>query len=101
MNKRGLALTTSSKILASLDIIVAILIIVFASTLIKTPLGKIAITFGFVMLAITTILKILQKEIDHYELVINMGNQDQQLIDIHEILLDIKSEILKKYPELA
>jgi hypothetical protein len=61
MDKKGLELTTSAKILASLDIIVAILIIVFASTLIKSPLGKAALTFGFIMLALTTILRILQK----------------------------------------
>jgi hypothetical protein len=41
------------------------------------------------------ILKIIQKEIDHYDLVNGMGT-DQNLIDIHEILLDIKSEILKR-----
>lgn len=43
-----------------------------------------------------SILKIIQKEIDHYELVINMGNADQSLTDVHSILLDLKSEILKR-----
>jgi hypothetical protein len=43
-----------------------------------------------------SILKIIQKEIDHYELVINMGNADQNLIDIHEILLELRTEIAKR-----
>ncbi len=47
--------------LTFLDIFLAILIIVTAGTVIKTDFGKAAIIFGFVMLAITTVLKIVQK----------------------------------------
>ncbi|MEK6928595.1 MAG: hypothetical protein AABW65_01405 [Nanoarchaeota archaeon] len=48
-------------ILLTLDIILAILIISSAYFIIDTPLGLSSLIFGFVMLTIITILKILDK----------------------------------------
>ncbi len=51
----------TSSILTALDIILAILIITTSYTLVKTQLGKASIIFGFIMLALTTSLKIAKK----------------------------------------
>lgn len=48
-------------VLTFLDILLAVLIIICAWKLYSTPLGPAALTFGLVMLTITTVLKVLQK----------------------------------------
>lgn len=47
-------------ILTSLDILLALLIIVSANKLADNLMGKLALIFGFVMIAIVTTLKILK-----------------------------------------
>jgi hypothetical protein len=44
-----------------LDVFLALMIIVTASTLLKTQFGVMAIVFGFFMLTLTTVLKIMRK----------------------------------------
>ena len=44
--------------LASLDIFLALLIILLAPRIVELEMGKISLTFGLIMLAITTILKV-------------------------------------------
>ena len=51
----------TSNTLTVLDILLAILIIIFSQRIIGTQLGKTALVFGFVMMAITTTLLIAKK----------------------------------------
>lgn len=44
-----------------LNVLVAILIIISSRFLVKTDFGRAALSFGFVMVAISTLLKIVQK----------------------------------------
>jgi len=44
--------------LASLDIFLALLIIFLAPRIVELEMGKLSLTFGLIMLAITTILKV-------------------------------------------
>ena len=48
-------------IIATLDIVLAILIIISTRYIIDTPLATAALVFGYGMLTLTTVLKILQK----------------------------------------
>jgi len=48
-------------IITSLDILLALLIIIFSQKLIGDSFGIAALTFGFIMLTIVTFLLVLQK----------------------------------------
>ncbi|MEK6933796.1 MAG: hypothetical protein AABW75_02890 [Nanoarchaeota archaeon] len=48
-------------IIATLDIVLAILIIISTRYIIDTPLAAATLIFGYGMLTVTTVLKILQK----------------------------------------
>ncbi|NCN98746.1 hypothetical protein COU62_00090 [Candidatus Pacearchaeota archaeon CG10_big_fil_rev_8_21_14_0_10_35_219] len=52
--------TTAEKILFFFDIILAIAIIITTRTLLETQFGKAVLTFGIIMLALITSLKILR-----------------------------------------
>ena len=40
----------------SMDLLLAILIVVFSSILLKSPIGRISLAFGFIMMSITGLL---------------------------------------------
>lgn len=50
-----------SKTIFIINVLLALLIIIFATTIIKTDLGSYSLAFGFAMLTITIILRILRK----------------------------------------
>lgn len=51
----------AKNIIILLDVIIALLIIIGSRYLIKTPLGKAGLAFGFIMICIVTVLKLSEK----------------------------------------
>ena len=51
----------TSTVLAVLDILLAVLIIGTSTTVIKTSFGKASLLFGFIMITITTVLRVMRK----------------------------------------
>jgi len=61
MRKGENELTNLGKIVFFLDVMIAMLIVVGSTFLLKTPFGKSALMFGFVMIAVTTGLRFARK----------------------------------------